>query len=566
MLKNISSQLSTTFRSAFHRFAVTILWLTAQTVCLLLVQHKVIADDDAGSSLVIGLANAALFSLMLKLTLETSDNRRLKALCHLVGYVLVAAFSIFLYFQTPFNIVEVTLILSVETALVAAIFIIPLSHEHGDLPLWNLLMRATAGVVVSVIAVGVLVLGLDLLIQFICLLFQIDLGFDLSSDISIIGFAWLAPVIVLQFAPKAQNLHNSDSSGLPYRLQEVVRFVLFPLLLVYILTLYVYAAKILFTWQLPNGSVSWPVSIMMALLVAGIILLFPSTYHPEKRFDNLMLRWLPVAVLPLLALMTVAIGRRLSDYGVSVARLYVLAFNLWCYAVCILMLIAKTRRRILTIGISSFALVLLLTSAGPWSFANMVYRDYKDKVEQVLKTAHLPSNQMNYNQLNALTQSMKPADCDFFMTRLNVLRDAYGKRGMEEWLTENAWQMVASYQVSTADGSTSTASLLLTPDGIDDLQWPVPAGYTKVTTLSLHEATVVKAGPTFFVLKTFIDGEEPTFTFNLRDRKEIMSGDEKCYLLKGTCKDTLLLMVTDKPYDSLRPNTKISYTGILYTK
>ncbi len=85
-----------------------------------------------------------------------------------------------------------------------------------------------------------------------------------------------------------------------------------------------------------------------------------------------MTRWLPVVMLPLLALMSVAIGRRLSDYGITISRLYLLVFNVWCYAVCLWLIFTRNRR--IWLIPTSFAVILLLISVGPQSIANITKR------------------------------------------------------------------------------------------------------------------------------------------------------------------------------------------------
>ena len=104
-----------------------------------------------------------------------------------------------------------------------------------------------------------------------------------------------------------------------------------PLQAAYLITLYFYLLRILFTWELPSGGVVWLVTTMMIGMLFITALVYPLLLQDNKPFDKKLVRWLALLALPLLALMTVSIFRRISDYGFTVARAYVLLFNIWCY-------------------------------------------------------------------------------------------------------------------------------------------------------------------------------------------------------------------------------------------
>jgi hypothetical protein len=153
----------------------------------------------------------------------------------------------------------------------------------------------------------------------------------------------------------------------------------------YIATLYVYAAKILITWQLPVGWVCYLVSASMLGMVILIFITFPLQYEQGNSFFKKLMRCLPLAMLPLLVLMSVAIGRRLSDYGITVSRLYVVVFNLWCYVVCIGLLLSRNRR--IWWVPASFAVVLLLISVGPWSIPNVTEHRLQAEVREAFASS-----------------------------------------------------------------------------------------------------------------------------------------------------------------------------------
>ena len=83
-----------------------------------------------------------------------------------------------------------------------------------------------------------------------------------------------------------------------------------------------YAARILVSWELPTGWVSWLIVALMTVCIAIQLVCIPHALKNNKRFDNWIARWMPVLILPLLLLMTIGIVRRFNDYGITVNRLY----------------------------------------------------------------------------------------------------------------------------------------------------------------------------------------------------------------------------------------------------
>ena len=185
---------------------------------------------------------------------------------------------------------------------------------------------------------------------------------------------------------------RSDVAVISKFLLFVIRYLFVPLLILYLIVLYVYGIRILVRWELPNGGVAWLVSALMIGCVIVELCLYPlmrsegvgESEKPSlssesrqrkskgqmgnpsgegKPFEKWIVRWLPVLILPLLMLMTIGTARRLSDYGVTPPRLYLLLFNLWCYAVCLGLFFGKAKR--IRWIMTSFAAVFFLTSVLP---------------------------------------------------------------------------------------------------------------------------------------------------------------------------------------------------------
>ena len=290
--------------------------------------------------------------------------------------------------------------IAIVTALTAGIFLVPfLRRENGDIGLWNHILDTFTSALTS-IAVGVLLTcGIDVLLFAVEMLFGVDVDWKIYVDVAWTCILFIGPLIFLQLIPRSENIgtERPGKTGL-----SLVHYVLMPLLAAYLVTLYAYAAKILLTWELPRGGVSWLVSISMLCLVLVVYFIYPvQSRDGERRLDRGILRCLPAVFLPLLILMTVGIIRRVGDYGITIMRLYLILFNVWCYAVCIGLILCKSRR-IKWVPLS-FVALLLLSSLGPQNFASItrrtLFRQIRAEVNAEAPDAVFPLDSAMYDAL-----------------------------------------------------------------------------------------------------------------------------------------------------------------------
>ena len=269
-------------------------------------------------------------------------------------------------------------------------------HSKDDRGFWRLIMGAIIAAVVAGIGAGIFFGGLQLLLIGVETLFGISFYSEITLDIIIVCYMFICPVVWLQMLPSLTP-NDERTIKMPRFLGGLLHFLFMPLVGAYLITLYIYLLKIIFIWELPEGMVSYLVTALMAGTIAILFCLYPTRFEEGHRFDKLVARWLPILTLPLLILMTVGIVKRFSDYGVTMPRLYVLTFNLWCYGVC-LWLVKCKGSRVIWIPIS-FAAVLFVTSVGPQNYSNLAKACIKHEVRTALKGKKLPLNERDYDQL-----------------------------------------------------------------------------------------------------------------------------------------------------------------------
>ncbi|MCU0445616.1 MAG: DUF4153 domain-containing protein [Microscillaceae bacterium] len=150
----------------------------------------------------------------------------------------------------------------------------------------------------------------------------------------------------------------------PLPLKLFTQYVLLPLVMLYLVILYAYEIKILLEWNLPKG---WVTYLIIAFAIGGIfsfLLIYPLREMADNQWIRIFERWFYLALLPLLVLLYVAIGRRIWDYGFTELRYFVLTLAVWLTGISIYFLMSKVKN-IQYIPISLGA-VAFLVSFGPW--------------------------------------------------------------------------------------------------------------------------------------------------------------------------------------------------------
>jgi hypothetical protein len=371
-------------REGIKRFPLAVFFCAALAVCLILLMEngKMFKSDALRFFFVYYTATAAFLAIVLKLLSEELASKWANLAVQVGGQLVwlgvCVALSLCYKELLGFALEAISLALFIFISA----FLVSFFRQKYDIQLWNFGIKSLLYAIISIIIGGVLTGGVDLLIESLKELFKVEVSVRAYGYSAIIIMCFVAPLLFMQMIPSGDAKHDSRTDN-PGKLGKgVIHYLFMPLLAAYLVTLYVYALKIVFTWQLPNGWISWLVSVSMLCMVIILILIYPLQFNEGNKFDKAVSKYLPGVMLPLLILMTVAIGRRLNDYGITISRLYLLTFNLWCYAVCIVLILNK-KKRFWWIP-ASFAAIFLLTSIGPWSYNNIVKRSFRTYVKESL--------------------------------------------------------------------------------------------------------------------------------------------------------------------------------------
>ncbi|WP_303208771.1 DUF4153 domain-containing protein [Bacteroides oleiciplenus] len=486
LLKKTFHTMTEAFQNCWKRFPITVCFVFVLAAYL----AYLVATDMEGDRkqlMVLGyyFSIGMLLSLTLHLWSEEIKSKLKSTIVHVVMHVLLIADAVYLYSLSPEqSLTEIGIAHGAGIlALWLSVFFLSFTKEKNDIPSWNF-TSYTIGTFVTANVVGLIMSGgISLLVFSLQKLFNVDVSWRCYLYILIICSVLLPMLLFLGMLPKDEQKHDREPQSSDF-LKGTIHFLFLPLIAGYLLVLYIYAARILISWELPIGWVSWLVVALMAGCIATEFGLYPARIQETKRANEWIARWLPALVLPLLVLMTVGIMRRFNDYGITINRLYIITLNIWFYIVCFGLVFTKARR-ISWIPIS-FSIIFLLTSALPVNYASITRNTIRNDVKEELKRScdmELPLTREQYNQwIETLPEGTAAQVNDKFM----YLRNWFGRKSIADLVDRDVSFYSARHHYETDNDDiavdaepVSTPTISYRAQAASQVDIKIPNGYNR---------------------------------------------------------------------------------------
>lgn len=270
---------------------------------------------------------------------------------------------------------------SVLAAGLAISFAAWLFRPSDNASVWYFNYQLIAAICFAAIATVILCGGISLILVSVKYLFEVKIPNELYGDVWLIGSMFLAPVYFLAQIPKQFDFARSDCD-FPKGVHFILTYVLVPLTLIYMVILYAYLIKIVLITEMPHGHLSAMISLFA---VVGIITHL--AVYPIHDRGNAIIGWFyrnfyRVMIVPL-GLLILAIGQRISQYGITEQRYIIAACALW-FAILIVSNLIKRQQFKLQFVTISLALLCLLASFGPWGIYQLPINSQFERLESML--------------------------------------------------------------------------------------------------------------------------------------------------------------------------------------
>jgi len=358
-IKNLADSLINTIK----RFPFECLFALAGTIAgTIYIQKDEYSLAYSVYTRVMMMANLGLLvSLAASLFTEGDDFKKRAVLRTIAALVAVTFFFIFGKYLSTIDILRFFLLSLAFHLLVSFAPFTEKGHIHG---FWQFNKSLFLRFLASVLYSGVLYLGLAAAISACKLLFNIDV----SSKVYGTLFSWIAGVFntVFFLAGVPRNIKELEQDeSYPKGLKVFTQYVLIPLASVYVIILLAYEAKILIRWSLPKGMVSNLILGYAVFGILSILLVYPLRDKEGNKWIKTYSRSFYFLLIPLIALLFLAIYSRILPYGITAPRYLLIALALWLLFITGYFLLSR-KQNIKIIPVS-LCIVTLLAIYGPQS-------------------------------------------------------------------------------------------------------------------------------------------------------------------------------------------------------
>ncbi len=218
-----------------------------------------------------------------------------------------------------------------------------------------------------------------------------------------------------------------QETAYPKGLKVFTQYVLIPLVTVYVLILYAYLVKIVIDWDWPRG---WVANLVLGFSITGIfslLLVFPIRERAENLWLLRFSKWYYIAEIPLVAVLLLAVVRRVNEYGITENRFFVLALGVWLAAIVIYFLVSRSAN--IKIIPASLCALVFLGSFGPWGAFQVSERSQVGRLETIL-------NKTGILHQGKIVRSPQPVPFDQASEISSIVRyvhNVHGLAALQPW-------------------------------------------------------------------------------------------------------------------------------------
>ncbi|RSK47137.1 DUF4153 domain-containing protein [Hymenobacter rigui] len=272
------------------------------------------------------------------------------------------------------------LLLGTHLAVAAGPYLSELRRQADTPGFWRYNETLFLRILTAGLYSGVLFAGCALALVAVENLFFVDIKPRVYADLFVVLGSIFNTWFFLAGVPHDFAALEQEASY-PKGLKVFTQFVLLPLVVLYLGILYAYMARIVVSWELPEG---WVSILILAFSVAGIfalLLIHPVRHAAENTWIRTFGRWFYRALFPLLGLLAVAISTRIRAYGITEERYFVLVLAAWLFGIAIYFLVRRGQG-IIWIP-ASLAVVAFLAAGGPWGAFAVAQRSQLNQFREI---------------------------------------------------------------------------------------------------------------------------------------------------------------------------------------
>lgn len=427
------------------------------------------------------------------------------------------------------------------------------SREYSFLEFWNFNQTVFLRFILSGLYSAVLYGGLAIAVLSFDKLFNMDIHEKRYLQL----FLFIAGIFNTWFfcAGVPVKLKLADFN-FPKGLKIFTQYVLLPIIVIYVLILYLYLFKILFSWNLPVGWVSYLVIGFSTAGIFSLLLIYPLMESNEIKWVRTFSRVFFISLVPQIVLLFLAINTRTSEYGITERRYYVFIIAFWLTATTIFYII-RNFKNIRYIPVSLF-LVAVLTSVGPWSAFKISLNSQVSRLEETLARNTILEN----DRITTGEKNISSEDVQEIRSILSFLRDRNRLALIQPWFSVSLDSLKTIEESSGKQVNLSKEESIMKQMGIKDFKTDFVGKreFASISTEGVKEMNITgfEKLRVFESVKDSLSEIKSDFN-NEKDEILIYHGSDSLRISAKTIADTLTVMHPDissmtfeKDLDSLK--------------
>ncbi|MBL0062057.1 MAG: DUF4153 domain-containing protein [bacterium] len=240
------------------------------------------------------------------------------------------------------------------------------------------------------------------------------------------------------------------ATDFPKGLKLFTLYVLLPLITVYLVILYAYAAKILITSHWPVG---WVANLVLAFSIFGILsflLIYPLRDDEANPWVKFYSRLFYFLLIPLIILLYISIFKRIDEYGITVARYYVMLLAVWLTFIAAYNILTGGKRiRVVPL---SLCIIGLLSTFGSWGAFAVSQKSQLNELTDLLERNHVLVNE---KVDTASTHEVKSDEYDRIQSIISYIEEMHGHAQLQTFFDQDIDTLIAN--TKTEEGITQNA-------------------------------------------------------------------------------------------------------------
>lgn len=394
-MKTKIKNLITNGLSTIHKYPLVLLSAFTSAIFLILFTENETEHILARISLTASLGISLFFALQ-----TTFEKHKYQLGAYLLGGVLLVFHYFFILpkdFDNPLVDEIITNIAWFFASHLLVSFLPLIFKKIEEKYFWEYNKNLFINIFLSKVFIGVFIIGIVLALLAISNLFDINIKDKIFINFTLFSLIFGSCFIFLSFI--SNDRIDNKTTEYPVVLKFFTQFILIPLLIIYGGILYLYGGKILLTWELPKGWISFMIMAYSSVGIFAFLLVYPLSKSGAKSWVQFFSKIFHYSILPLLVLLFVAIFTRVLEYGFTENRYFVLLYAIWISFISFYFIFWKNAHiKIIPISLFIFTIFSIYT---PF-LNNFEISKYSQKknLEKILKEHQLLKNngKINFTQ------------------------------------------------------------------------------------------------------------------------------------------------------------------------